>query len=665
MKNTAILFLTLLLSALSAFSQDFGQFSGSEFCAWGKQNRPQVYPKNLRINGSTKHTFDVLDYHLDLDIYHCYTLPYPKNFSARSVITLKAVTELSQIKLDAVNSSLAIQSVGMAGSGFQHADDTLVILLNRTYQPGDLVQVSIDYQHLNVSDNAFYTGNGFVFTDCEPQGARKWFPCYDQPYDKATLSLRAKVPANVKLGSNGRLADSVTFADTTWYHWISRDPIATYIMVISSRVNYNLEIVKWAKPAPAVDTLPIRFYSNPGENTSQAKALIVPLGNFFSSMFGEHPFEKDGFATLSPQFMWGGMENQTLTSLCPGCWQSGLIAHEFAHQWFGDMITNATWADLWLNEGFATYFEATWTGHLNGYSAYKNQINGNAAYYLSQNPGWAISNPEWAANPPANSTLFNYAITYMKGSCVMYMYRYVVGDSLFFKSIYDYANDTDFRYKSATIPDFIEKMNESTGLSLDWFFNQWIYQPNHPEYKNSYSFLEMGNGTWNAHFQASQVQTNPAFFAMPLELRIAFSDGSDTLLRVMNDFNNQVFIFQFDKEPVSLVFDPDNHILLKKASTELSIASPPQVSWLELSVNPNPATGITSLSFNLNSKSETEIAITDLNGRVVYASESVTRLPGRYSLPLKVDHLKSGTYLVSLRSNTNKQYTKLIVTGSR
>ena len=84
----------------------------------------------------------------------------------------------------------------------------------------------------------------------------------------------------------------------------------------------------------------------------------------YSELFGEHPFEKNGFATLNNQFVWGGMENQTLTSLCPNCWDEGLISHEFAHQWFGDMITCATWADIWLNEGFATYTEALWLEHL-------------------------------------------------------------------------------------------------------------------------------------------------------------------------------------------------------------------------------------------------------------------------------------------------------------
>ena len=137
----------------------------------------------------------------------------------------------------------------------------------------------------------------------------------------------------------------------------------------------------------------------------------------FSQLFGEHPFEKNGFATLNNQFQWGGMENQTLTSLCPNCWSENLVSHEFAHQWFGDMITCATWADIWLNEGFATYWKRSGTNSRADTRAYKSDINNDASSYLSGNPGWPMYNPSWAITTPPNNTLFNYAITYAKGAC--------------------------------------------------------------------------------------------------------------------------------------------------------------------------------------------------------------------------------------------------------
>ncbi|MBW6490954.1 MAG: T9SS type A sorting domain-containing protein [Lentimicrobium sp.] len=660
MKILKYAFLMVLITT-QLKAQDL-QFTGSEFCAYGKQMRPDINISEFRSPNSPKHSFDVLNYELDLDIYHCYSSPYPKSFTASSTVTFRVDTALSQIKLNAVNSSLQISSVGLSAVSFSHIQDTLTIELDQLYQPGSIVDVSIEYSHLNVSDLAFYADNGFVFTDCEPQGARKWFPCYDHPSDKATLSLRAKVPSNVKLGSNGRLADSLTIADTTWYTWISRDPVATYIMVISSRVNYNLDIVNWQKPG-SDEVLPIRFYYNPGENPTSMKQMIIPLANYFYSIFGDHPFEKDGFATLSPQFQWGGMENQSLTSLCPNCWYSSLITHEFAHQWFGDMITCATWADLWLNEGFATFSAALWVGEVSGPQAYKNELISNANYYLGQNPGWPISNPEWAFTPPSNSVLFNYAITYMKASCVLHMYRYLVGDTLFFNSIYEYATDTsNFRYKTATIGDFTDKVSEVTGQDLHWFFDQWLLQPNHPVYDNSYSFKDMGNGNWNVNFLTSQVQTNAPFFKMPLELRITFENATDTLVRLMNNENNEFFALEFNKRPITLVFDPDNNILLKQSSTVVSneyIQTSPQIHIL---IEPNPAKESVELKFRLETEATVSLVIYDMKGNRILKNTYEQLSQGRHNKLINTRNFAVGTYLVSLQTDAGKSVgTKLVI----
>lgn len=663
MKIKTILFLSLaLLISSQIIAQDYHQTHGSGLCAHSKQLQPDVIVTDLRSPNSPRHNFDVLNYDLELDIFHCYTSPYPRDFVASNIITFRVDSTLNSIELNADQTSLLVESVGLNGVSFSHEDNMLTINLDAQYQPGDTVVVSINYNHLNVIDQAFYVDNGFVFTDCEPQGARKWFPCYDRPSDKAKLSLRVKVPLNVKLGSNGSLADSVVVADSLWYTWVSRDPIATYIMVISSRVDYNLDIVHWTKPGPPFDTLPIRFYYNPGEDPTHIKNLIVPIADYYYSIFGDHPFEKDGFATLSPQFSWGGMENQSLTSLCPGCWYTPYIAHEFAHQWFGDMITCATWADLWLNEGFATYIQALWTGQASGQQAYINEINGNAAYYLVNNPGWAISNPEWAINPPSNGTLFNYAITYLKGSCVLYMYRYVVGDSLFFNSLYEYANDTvNFRYQSATIPDFIDKMSEVNGQDLTWFFNQWLFQPNHPVYNNRYSFESLGNNLWNVNFSTEQVQGNAPFFRMPLELRIRFADATDTVFRVMNDYSGQGYAFLFDKQPIALIFDPNNQIVLKQASTITASENILAIKTKLYQPIPNPAANKAVIPFDLAKPGDVRLVFKDMTGRMVLAAE-INALPaGHHEYKLDLSAFLPGNYIVLMEAGGERLSTKLMV----
>ncbi|HJY64824.1 MAG TPA: M1 family aminopeptidase, partial [Ignavibacteria bacterium] len=321
-----------------------------------KISNPNLVLPDMDSPNSPKHKFDVIDYKLNLDIWSCFISPYPRSFTASAIVKFRVDTALSSIELNAVNTSLQIVSVGMNGVSFTHSGNILTITLNRTYNPGEIANVLINYNHLNVSDGAIYTGvnsgSAGFFTDAEPEGARKWFPCWDRPSDKATVDITLKVPSNVKIGSNGRLNDSTLTGDTLYYHWISRDPVATYLVVLTGKVNYNLNIVDW-------NGTPIRFYYKSGENPTSIQNLIGNMATYYSNKFGPHPFEKNGFATApAPGFTWGGMENQTLTTLAN--WGENLVSHEFAHQWFGDCISPATWADIWLNEGFATYTEALW-----------------------------------------------------------------------------------------------------------------------------------------------------------------------------------------------------------------------------------------------------------------------------------------------------------------
>jgi len=608
-----------------------------------------------------------LNYELDLDVYACFLSPYPKSFTATNVITFRVDSTLNFIKLNAKNTSLVIDSVSMAGLSFTHAQDTLTINLNQTYTQGAIVNVKIYYKHNNVQDGAFYATNGVLFTDCEPEGARKWFPCWDKPSDKATLDLTARVPTTVKLGSNGRLADSTVSGGAIFYNWISRDPIATYIMVMTGKVNYNLDIVYWHKLSNPNDSIPFRFYWNAGENQSNLnymKDRIIPMTNHFSNIYGEYPFEKNGFATIQSGsgFTWGGMENQTLTSLCGNCWSQNLIAHEHAHMWFGDMISPGTWADIWLNEGFATFSEATWKEGYGGYSLYKSSINSDASYYLSANPGWPIYNPNWAIVTPPNSQLFNGAITYAKSGCVLHLLRYVVGDSLFFQAVMDYATDTvNFKHKSAVTADFVTKINQSTGQNLDWFFNQWVYEPNHPVYQNTYNIANLGGGSWRVIFTANQTQSNPAFFKMPLELKINFSSGPDTTIKVMNDVDNQSFSFIFNRQPTSLVFDPGNQIVLKQATTiqgikNLNTGIPDKY---ELHQNyPNPFNPVTLINFDIPLNGNVKLTVYDLTGRKMSVLVNEFKNAGSYAVSFDGSFLASGIYYYRIEAgdfiNTRK-----------
>ncbi|MCX6136939.1 MAG: M1 family metallopeptidase, partial [Ignavibacteriales bacterium] len=556
-----------LLFAVSILTAQIQLRNGAEYCSLKRMKRG-ISLEKATSQGSPVHSFDVLRYSLNLDLYKNFSTPFPHSFDAVNTITLRMDSAASKIKLNAIQTSLLIQSVQLGTKALSFVQDPqfTTITLDTLRNPGDTLTLRIAYRHKDVADAAFYvSSDGMVFTDAEPEGARSWFPCWDSPADKALLDLTAKVPSTVLLGSNGRLADSVKKGDTLFYRWESRDPVSTYLVVISAKVGYKLDIVYWHPSSHPQDSIPFRFYSNAGEDNSNIRSLIGKMTSRYSELFGEHPFEKNGFATMNGQFTWGGMENQTLTSLCPNCWGENLVSHEFAHQWFGDMITCATWGDIWLNEGFATYCESLWYETVSGYAAYKADIESDAAGYIGQNPGWPMYNPSWAVTTPNVNTLFNTAVTYNKGACVLHMLRYVLGDSMFFAALKAYATDTaGFKYKTATTDDFVAKVSSVAGRDMTWFFDQWVKKANYPVYANEYSVTPEQN---RISFRARQTQKSPPLFQMPVELRVSFVKGADSVVQFFQSSMDQTVSFQFSRTPVSVVFDPNNQIVLKKATT--------------------------------------------------------------------------------------------------
>ena len=660
-----ILFCLVGLFTTSLVQSQETRHNGAYYCSKRKMAMSQEslsFLKESMTLGPT-HTYDVLSYTMSLNIYNSFFSPFPKDFAAKTTILLKVDSTLNFIKLNADTGSLRIDSVRLAGISFTNLNNILTVQLNRTYNPGEQLQVKVCYHHKDTSDLAFYASGGHVFTDCEPEGARRWFPCWDKPSDKALFDVTVKVPVTAKCGSNGALVDSIINGDTLTYHWSSAQPLATYLMVLSARVNYDLDIVYWHKISNPNDSIPLMFYYNPGESPGYIESILPTMTTYYSQNFIEHPFQKNGFATLNSDFYWGGMENQTLTSLCPGCWIEDLVSHEYAHQWFGDMITCATWADVWLNEGFATWMEAFWDEKAGGYSAYKANIENDAADYFYYNPGWPIYNPDWANNTPPVGTLFNTYIVYDKGACALHQIRYLLGDTLFFQMMQAYCADTNLKFKSATTADFNAKVNEITGANYDWYFTDWIDQPNHPVYQNRFSIDSAGNDQWNISFQASQVQTNPAFFRMVLNFSVMFADSTDTTYRVMNDMNNQVFTWAFNKKPIHFSFDPNDEIVLKQGSTVLGVSQSEAMEGFHLYQNiPNPASNTTKIVYELKKDSHVHLDIMDISGKIITSPVNENAVPGKHWVDIDCSLFAPGIYFYTMQAGDYNQTRKMIIT---
>jgi len=608
-----------------------------------------------------QHSYDVQQYKLQIDLYNNYTAPFPKTFSAKENITFRVDSSLNSIKLNAVNSSLEIDSVGLAGISFIHLNDTLQIQLNQTYLPGATVEVKVCYRHKAVSDQAFYVINGFVFTDFPPEGARKVFPCWDRPSDKATWDLTAKVPVSVRLGSTGFLADSTILGDTLWYHWISNDPASTYLITLTSYTNWNVHVSYWNSIYNPSDSIPIWLYKKPTENITNAVLKIPLITDFYAEKFGDYPFSKIGFATVT-NFPWAGMENQTMVNLqSNGYNDEPLIAHEHSHMWFGDLITCGTWADIWLNESFATYCTQLWLEDQSGYSAYKNKMNSLANYYLSANPGWPIYNPIWAIQTPSSNVLYNLAISYNKGACVHHQLRYILGDSLYFTVMNAYATDTSFMYKCAVTEDFVLLTNFITSADYSWFFDEWVYAPNHPYYDNIWEREDLGGGHFKVMLTVNQIQTNTVFFKMPVEVQIDFNDGTDTIVRIWNDTNQQTFEWIFSKYPEDVTFDPFRNILLKQGSTVVGTNHYPLSGFILKQNTPNPFRQQTTVSYILKRAQKVRITILDHQGKTISEMVEKVQNPGSYEVVIDGSILPSGVYLCRMEAGGEVGTVKMIV----
>jgi aminopeptidase N len=508
--------------------------------------------------------FDVLNYSLNLNLFNCFVSPFLHSFRAIEEITLRAEDEFDLVKLNASSQSLRIDSVFLDGTSFEHNNDTLYIRLSQKTKSKSIFKLGIKYFHKNVNDESFFVKDGMLFTMNAPEGARNWFPCFDHPSDKATFNLKAKTPANVLLGSNGLLADSIKISDTIYYHWSSRDPIATYLMNIAAKTNYNLDIENWDD-----QNIPIRYYWNKGENRTKLnniKQVLPKMLGYFSNLFGDYPFEKIGFATLNDQFSFGGMENQTIISLCPDCWDESLITHELAHEWFGNLVSPKSWSDIWLNEGFATYCVGLWYEYSLGKEAYKKYIDQQTERYLNSKVNMPIYNLSWSHLTPDIEELYNGAVEYAKAACVIYMLRYAVGDSLFFKILNSYATDDKLIFNNASTEDFIKKVNEVTHKDYNWFFEQWLKYPAHPVYKIYYSPTQLDKKKWQLDVIITQENKTDYIYKMPIEIEILFKDGTSEVVLANNEKQNQFFSYILDRKPIGINFDYQNNIPLKEYS---------------------------------------------------------------------------------------------------
>ena len=564
-----LLILVSLCSVFPAFSQEQTPIRDKSFF----QNELNRYKAALNRPVSSVTAEDRIDVTYYLIKLRITTLP--EYLRGDVLIKAKSVNNgLSTITLDLM-SAMSIDSVLVGGSkvAFTHSTSTFDVTLDRTYNQGELLNVEIFYQGVPGSSGfgsfefSSHLSEPWVWSLSEPYGAKDWWPCKDHPHDKADSSdMIVTVDSSFRVGSNGVLVSAINNLDgTATYHWQERHPISTYL--ISVAITNYAQFTNWFRYSPT-DSMPVLNYVLP-EHLSSAQAnlpRILDMLRIYSNLFGLYPFvdEKYGHS----EFGWGGgMEHQTMTSV--GGFNESLIAHELAHQWFGDMITCDDWPDIWLNEGFATYCEVLYQEQEYGTTAYWNDINGDL------NAGKYAVGTISVSDTSNVGSLFDGYLVYDKGADVLHMLRHVIGDSAFFHSMYAYAHDARFRFGTASTRGFQSVCESVSGMDLNYFFNEWIYGERYPHYSYGWTSLPTGGGGYQVTLGINQSTgtLNPAFFTMPVDLK--FTGVSwDTTVTIFNNAQSQSFVINLSHQPHSLAFDPQGWILNNHDSLKSFIANP-------------------------------------------------------------------------------------------
>jgi len=498
--------------------------------------------------------YDVHHYDLDLTFT-------PTAQSVAGTVKVRASVlagPLAEIELDlAANMVVDAATAAGAPAAFARSGDRVTVQLDRAYQTGEIAEVGVTYHGIPSGGSLVFTtyyGRRLVWSLSEPYGARTWWPCKDQPADKAdSVDLRFTVPTGLIAASNGtrtEATDNGTVAVSRWRH---RYPITTYLVSIAA---YPYAVsTDWYLPA-AGGPMPIDFYNVPeslaGANVVQPK--VKDMLAAFAARFGEYPFlaEKYGHAEFT---FGGGMEHQTCTSL--GAYIEYIVAHEAAHQWWGDWVTCRDFHHIWINEGLATWSEALWAEATGGAAAYRNDLAFNRYF----GPG-TIHVPDAADE----ARIFSSNLSYNKGSWVPHMLRGMLGDSLFFGALRAFGQQ--FAYGTATTEDVRDAFEAHTGWDLDAFFQQWIYGERYPAYRATWTSAPAPGGH---DVTLTLVQTQSGqLFTMPVPVRVTTASGETTFV-VRDSLRAQTFVLRVPDEPRAVAVDPDQWIL---RTVETPVTSP-------------------------------------------------------------------------------------------
>jgi aminopeptidase N len=557
MKKTYLI--TLLFSISIAFAQNDDVASeklrDSEMRAASSLMSLVVNPNTLNYDV----TYHELRYTVDPAVYF---------ITGEVSTTFTALENMSSITFDLAN-EMVVTSVtknGIPLNFTESGNNELVITLPALQTAGTSATVKINYSGVppvnGFESFAAETHNNtpVLWTLSEPFGARDWWPCKQDLNDKIeSIDVYITAPAIYTSVSNGLEINQTTSGNNKTTHFHHGYPIPAYLIAIAV-TDYQV-FTQQAGSAP--NTFPIVNYLYPESYDANVTLLAQTpiIMNVFETLFETYPFHNEKYGHA--QFGWGGgMEHTTVSFM--GAFNRSLIAHELAHQWFGDKITCGTWKDIWLNEGFAEYLSGLVVENLDGNASFTSWKNSKINSITSQTSGNLYLTDDQATDV---NRIFSSRLTYNKGSMVVNMLRFKLGDAVFFQGMKNYLADPNLAFKYAVTPQLQEHLEIVSGQNLTEFFNDWVYKQGYP----TYSITGQNWGTGQAKITVNQSQSHfsVTYFEMPLPIRFTGSGGQTHDVIVNNTVNGEVFIVAVPFTITGVIFDPNKNIISKNNTAAL------------------------------------------------------------------------------------------------
>ncbi|MBI5284867.1 MAG: HEAT repeat domain-containing protein [Chloroflexi bacterium] len=495
--------------------------------------------------------------------------PAAKRVGGTATHTVRAINNgVRWVEFDAVEMQISGVTAGGKPVKFDYSDPVLRVDLGRPLRAGAETEIAIAYSasprrglYFTAPDRDYPDKPLQAWTQGQDEDSRHWYPCIDFPNHQQTSEVMVTVPASMISIGNGELKSVAVNrrGGTKTYHWYQGIPHVTYLL--SQIAGEFAEIThQW-------QGVPVEYYGPVGREKDLQRTLdrTPDMLAFFSDITGvKYPYAHYA-QTFVADFIFGGMENISATTLTETSLldkrasldadSDGLLAHELAHQWFGDLLTCRDWSHGWLNEGFATYFEALFTEHHKGLDEFRYELHQNTQIYMSED-GARYRRPIVNNVYHEPIDLFDRHL-YEKGSLVLHMIRTVLGDDLWKKTIRHYV--AKHRSTNVTTADLQRAIEAATGRNIDWLFDQYVYRGGHPAFRLGFEWDESAK---QAKLSVTQTQDekDSSIFRLPVEIDFTV-DGKKHAFKVQVAEKAHNFFFALPGKPEMVRFDPGHNFL--------------------------------------------------------------------------------------------------------